>query len=332
MTTWNPRLDVVEALEAAGWTGDTDNPLGLLRHNGAVWGTTSDAGDSSLTEPTAGQTIGFPSNTPDELIVATCLAAAGQADHPLADEHVANLEALAASLPPAPWSYDPDSEVLHDANGQMIADLWHNQLGEYLVAMHAATLPLFGTVGRLRLALKSAQRRAARRQPHEREGLIFHLERENKRVHSFARLANDASQACSRMWEESAAEAATLREANAVLLKRIADAETRLEALSASSEPPCAHESWEVTSEHRADGAGWLKFRRCADCDDQLTPVVEPEPHWPDSAHRGKAAKTTPCREMNHDSIGREVFCEIEDPDHDEDHDAGDGVTWPRED
>ncbi|WP_327594633.1 hypothetical protein [Streptomyces chartreusis] len=38
------------------------------------------------------------------------------------------------------------------------------------------------------------------------------------------------------------------------------------------------------------------------------------------------------CDEMNHDSVGREVFCQIEDPDHDEDHDAGDGITWPRED
>ncbi|WP_411092243.1 hypothetical protein [Streptomyces sp. 049-1] len=38
------------------------------------------------------------------------------------------------------------------------------------------------------------------------------------------------------------------------------------------------------------------------------------------------------CGEMNHNSVGTEVFCEIEDPDHDEDHDAGDGITWPRED
>ncbi|MEW2568402.1 hypothetical protein [Streptomyces sp. NPDC047070] len=38
------------------------------------------------------------------------------------------------------------------------------------------------------------------------------------------------------------------------------------------------------------------------------------------------------CDAMDHDSTGREVFCEIEDPDHTEDHDAGDGITWPRED
>lgn len=38
------------------------------------------------------------------------------------------------------------------------------------------------------------------------------------------------------------------------------------------------------------------------------------------------------CDAMNHNSVGGEVFCEIEDPDHEEDHDAGDGVTWERED
>lgn len=38
------------------------------------------------------------------------------------------------------------------------------------------------------------------------------------------------------------------------------------------------------------------------------------------------------CDQMNHNSVGAEVFCEIQDPDHEEDHDAGDGITWPRED
>jgi len=38
------------------------------------------------------------------------------------------------------------------------------------------------------------------------------------------------------------------------------------------------------------------------------------------------------CDQMNHNSVGTEVFCEIEDPDHTEDHDAGDGITWARED
>lgn len=59
-------------------------------------------------------------------------------------------------------------------------------------------------------------------------------------------------------------------------------------------------------------------------------------------AARGKARKAArvpfrvrlraSCDAMNHDSVGNERFCEIEDPDHDEDHDAGDGLTWPRED
>ncbi|MFF4900523.1 hypothetical protein [Streptomyces sp. NPDC001068] len=48
----------------------------------------------------------------------------------------------------------------------------------------------------------------------------------------------------------------------------------------------------------------------------------------------GPAPRQAPavCDEMNHNSIGREVFCQIEDPDHKEDHEAGDGTTWPRED
>jgi hypothetical protein len=41
--------------------------------------------------------------------------------------------------------------------------------------------------------------------------------------------------------------------------------------------------------------------------------------------------RPTRCDAMNHNSIGSERFCEIEDPDHDGDHDAGD-LTWPRED
>lgn len=40
----------------------------------------------------------------------------------------------------------------------------------------------------------------------------------------------------------------------------------------------------------------------------------------------------TVCDAMNHNSVGGEVFCEIEDPDHEGDHDAGDGITWERED
>ncbi|MFB6961866.1 hypothetical protein ACFCYB_34010 [Streptomyces sp. NPDC056309] len=63
------------------------------------------------------------------------------------------------------------------------------------------------------------------------------------------------------------------------------------------------------------------------------------EPTEAQTAARQAARKAAPpvpartrCDAMNHNSIGSEVFCEIEDPDHEEDHDAGDGITWPRED
>lgn len=83
---------------------------------------------------------------------------------------------------------------------------------------------------RLRLALKSAQRRARRRQPHEREGLIFHLERENKRLHSFVRVANEAALVSHRGWEQYSGEAASLREENARLRARVSELEARVAA------------------------------------------------------------------------------------------------------
>ncbi|MGW7100457.1 hypothetical protein [Streptomyces sp. NPDC054838] len=73
---WKTRLNVTEALEAAGWTGDDANPLELLRSgNGATWALHNDACDSSLTGP-GRWTVEFPSDTPDAVIVAACLAAA----------------------------------------------------------------------------------------------------------------------------------------------------------------------------------------------------------------------------------------------------------------
>jgi hypothetical protein len=42
---------------------------------------------------------------------------------------------------------------------------------------------------------------------------------------------------------------------------------------------PCAHESWDVTGEHRTD-AGWVKSRKCNGCSASLDPVTEAEPHW----------------------------------------------------
>ncbi|MFF7795637.1 hypothetical protein [Streptomyces sp. NPDC007991] len=73
---WHGRLDVSEALEAAGWTGDDDGQL--LGMNGAFWGVTNQADDSSLTCPND-TVIDFPSDTPTIVVVAACLAAAAEA-------------------------------------------------------------------------------------------------------------------------------------------------------------------------------------------------------------------------------------------------------------
>lgn len=71
---WHGRLDVGEALEAAGWT--TDPTSGALRHSsGAVWAVVNDSDDSGLDCPN-GAVIEFPGSTPTVVIVAACLAAA----------------------------------------------------------------------------------------------------------------------------------------------------------------------------------------------------------------------------------------------------------------
>ncbi|MGW1744523.1 hypothetical protein ACWCRD_02675 [Streptomyces sp. NPDC002092] len=71
---WYGRLDVGEALEAAGWT--TDEASGVLRHeSGAVWCVTNESDDSGLDCPN-GTVIEFPGSTPTVVIVAACLAAA----------------------------------------------------------------------------------------------------------------------------------------------------------------------------------------------------------------------------------------------------------------
>lgn len=73
---WWGRLDVVEALEAAGWTGDDDMPLSVLRHpSGAVWAVTNESGDSGLDCPN-GTVIEFAGSTPTVVVLAACLAAA----------------------------------------------------------------------------------------------------------------------------------------------------------------------------------------------------------------------------------------------------------------
>lgn len=73
---WLGRLDVLEALEAAGWTADPGMPLSVLRHtSGAVWALTNESEDSGLDCPN-GTVIEFPSTTPTVVVVAACLAAA----------------------------------------------------------------------------------------------------------------------------------------------------------------------------------------------------------------------------------------------------------------
>ena len=72
---WLGRLDVVEALEAAGWVGADDMPLSILRHaSGAVWSVVNESEDSGLHCPN-GANVDFPSDTPTVVIVAACLAA-----------------------------------------------------------------------------------------------------------------------------------------------------------------------------------------------------------------------------------------------------------------
>ncbi|GGZ23755.1 hypothetical protein GCM10010387_16230 [Streptomyces inusitatus] len=92
--TWNSRLDVAEALEAAGWTGDSDRPLEILRHpSGAVWAVFNDVGDCGVTTPNGANT-GFPGDTPDAVVIAACLAASLQLD----PARVAELEERSAWL------------------------------------------------------------------------------------------------------------------------------------------------------------------------------------------------------------------------------------------
>jgi hypothetical protein len=72
---WLGRLDVIEALEAAGWTADDDMPLSILRHpSGAVFAVIDQAGDCGLDCPN-GAVIEFPGSTPTVVVVAACLAA-----------------------------------------------------------------------------------------------------------------------------------------------------------------------------------------------------------------------------------------------------------------
>ena len=73
---WHGRLDVLEALETAGWNADDDMPLSILRHpSGAVRSVANKSDDSGLDCPN-GTVIEFPGSTPTVVVVAACLAAA----------------------------------------------------------------------------------------------------------------------------------------------------------------------------------------------------------------------------------------------------------------
>ncbi|MFD3608993.1 hypothetical protein ACFWXA_13130 [Streptomyces atroolivaceus] len=79
--TWNERIAVAEALDAAGWTGDTLDPRGLLKHpTGAVWAVVTDTGGCALDLSHEGATVAFPGKIPDAVVIAACLAATGQLD------------------------------------------------------------------------------------------------------------------------------------------------------------------------------------------------------------------------------------------------------------
>ncbi|MFJ3283310.1 hypothetical protein [Streptomyces halstedii] len=71
----NDWLLITEALEMAGWVGDADRPLEILRKDSAVWAVLNDTGESGLGGQ--GWNIEFPSGTPAVVIVAACLAATG---------------------------------------------------------------------------------------------------------------------------------------------------------------------------------------------------------------------------------------------------------------
>ncbi|MFJ7592483.1 hypothetical protein ACIQZO_34960 [Streptomyces sp. NPDC097617] len=79
--TWNERIGVAEALDAADWTGDTLDPRGLLKHeSGAVWAVVNETGGCALDLPGAGASIAFAAKIPDAVVIAACLAASGQLD------------------------------------------------------------------------------------------------------------------------------------------------------------------------------------------------------------------------------------------------------------
>ncbi|TLS46033.1 hypothetical protein FE633_10785 [Streptomyces montanus] len=61
-----------------------------------------------------------------------------------------------------------------------------------------------------------------------------------------------------------------------------------------AEEPPCPHESWDVTSEYPApNGGGWVKSRKCNDCREPLEQICEPTPHFEDNGAHAPAASAS---------------------------------------
>lgn len=80
--TYYERLDISEALESADWIADDENPLDILRKNGATFAILNSCGDTGVSKD--GWTIEFPSDVPAVVVIAACLAAAGESFIPLA--------------------------------------------------------------------------------------------------------------------------------------------------------------------------------------------------------------------------------------------------------
>jgi protein-tyrosine-phosphatase len=117
-----------------------------------------------------------------------------------------------------------DSAGLH-MSPETAAEL--EQLGNDLDGARLARWEEEQDNARLRLALKSAKRRALRRLPHEREGLIFRLEQDNKQLHAFVEIANEAARVQCEAWEGAQDELELLRARVAELeAQRKADHET----------------------------------------------------------------------------------------------------------
>ncbi|GAA2192832.1 hypothetical protein [Streptomyces bangladeshensis] len=73
----NPRTDVRTALSAAGWQEDSRGRL--VAADGTTWAEVNDLRDSGLDGPGVAWSVHFDSDVPATVIIAACLAAAGQA-------------------------------------------------------------------------------------------------------------------------------------------------------------------------------------------------------------------------------------------------------------